>query len=246
MNNNQTIEKLKTMRLGAMAQLHLQHVNDNRLGGMTCDEYLAVLTDHQWEERENKKVERLLKQASFRQNANLANIDYSPERNLDKNMFARLCTLDFISRREGLIICGASGVGKSYLVQALGHQACLSGYKTFYTVTARIFKRLKLSKVDGTYLKELEKLVKVDLLILDDFGLQAFDNQDRETLMDIIDDRHGQKSTLISSQIPVSAWYEVIGGEGTLADALLDRIVNSSHRIDLKGKSLRNGILKKE
>ena len=246
MNNNQTIEKLKTMRLGAMAQLHLQHVNDNRLGGMTCDEYLAVLTDHQWEERENKKVERLLKQASFRQNANLANIDYSPERNLDKNMFARLCTLDFISRREGLIICGASGVGKSYLVQALGHQACLSGYKTFYTVTARLFKRLKLSKVDGTYLKELEKLVKVDLLILDDFGLQAFDNQDRETLMDIIDDRHGQKSTLISSQIPVSAWYEVIGGEGTLADALLDRIVNSSHRIDLKGKSLRNGILKKE
>ncbi|WP_339700920.1 IS21-like element helper ATPase IstB [Algoriphagus aquimarinus] len=246
MNNNQTIEKLKTMRLGAMAQLHLQHVNDNRLGGMTCDEYLAVLTDHQWEERENKKVDRLLKQASFRQNANLANIDYSPERNLDKNMFARLCTLDFISRREGLIICGASGVGKSYLVQALGHQACLSGYKTFYTVTARLFKRLKLSKVDGTYLKELEKLVKVDLLILDDFGLQAFDNQDRETLMDIIDDRHGQKSTLISSQIPVSAWYEVIGGEGTLADALLDRIVNSSHRIDLKGKSLRNGILKKE
>lgn len=246
MNNNQTIEKLKTMRLGAMAQLHLQHVNDNRLGGMTCDEYLAVLTDHQWEERENKKVERLLKQASFRQNANLANIDYSPERNLDKNMFARLCTLDFISRREGLIICGASGVGKSYLVQALGHQACLSGYKTFYSVTARLFKRLKLSKVDGTYLKELEKLVKVDLLILDDFGLQAFDNQDRETLMDIIDDRHGQKSTLISSQIPVSAWYEVIGGEGTLADALLDRIVNSSHRIDLKGKSLRNGILKKE
>ena len=103
-----------------------------------------------------------------------------------------------------------------------------------------------MSKVDGAYLKELEKLAKAELLILDDFGLQAFDNQDRETLMDIIDDRHNKRSTVISSQIPVSAWYEIIGGEGTIADAILDRIVNSSHRIDLKGESLRKGILKQE
>jgi len=246
MNNNQTIEKLKAMRLDAMAHLHHQHIRDNRLETMTCDEYLALLTDHQWEDRENRKIDRLLKQAGFRQNANLADISYSPDRNLDKNMFARLGTLDFISKKEGLIICGASGVGKSYLAQALGHQACLSGYKTLYAVTSRIFKKLKLCKVDGTYLKELEKLTRTDLLILDDFGLQAFDNQDRETLMDIIDDRHGKKSTIISSQIPVSAWYEIIGGEGTLADAILDRVVNSSHRIDLRGESLRKGILKKE
>ena len=246
MNNNQTIEKLKAMRLGAMAHLHHQHIKDNRLGAMTCDEYLALLTDHQWEDRENRKIDRLLKQACFRQDASLADISYSPERNLDKNMFARLGTLDFISKKEGIIICGASGVGKSYLAQALGHQACLSGYKTLYAVTARIFKKLKLCKVDGTYLKELEKLTRTDLLILDDFGLQAFDNQDRETLMDIIDDRHSRKTTIISSQIPVSAWYEIIGGEGTLADAILDRIVNSSHRIDLRGESLRKGILKKE
>lgn len=246
MNNNQTIEKLKGMRLGAMAQLHLQHVKDNRLGEMTCDEYLALLTDHQWEDRENRKIDRLLKQANFRQNANLADIDYSPGRNLDKNMFARLGTLDFISRKENIIISGASGVGKSYLAQALGHQACLIGHKTLYTNTARIFKKFKLSKVDGTYLKELEKLLKVDLLIFDDFGLQAFDNQARETLMDIIDDRHSKKSTIILSQIPVSAWHGIIGGQGTIADAVLDRIVNSSHRIDLKGKSLRKGILKKE
>ncbi|WP_374166487.1 IS21-like element helper ATPase IstB [Arcticibacter sp. MXS-1] len=244
--NNQTIDKLRSMRLGAMARLHLQHVEQNRLDGMTCDEYLALLTDHQWEDRENNKTERLLKQAAFRQNANLTDINYSAERNLDRNMFARLATLDFISRKENIIICGASGTGKSYLSQALGHQACLSGIKTMYTVTARLFKKLKLSKVDGTYLKELEKLTKMDLLILDDFGLQAFDNQDRETLMDIIDDRHGKKSTVISSQIPVSGWYEIIGGEGTIADAILDRAVNSSHRIDLKGHSLRKGILKQE
>jgi len=244
--NNQTIDKLRSMRLGAMARLHLQYVEQNRFEGMTCDEYLAVLTDHQWEERENSKIDRLLKQASFRQNASIADISYSAERNLDRNMFARLATLDFVSRKENIIICGASGTGKSYLSQALGHQACLSGIKTLYTVTARLFKKLKLSKVDGTYLKELEKLTKMELLILDDFGLQAFDNQDREALMDIIDDRHGKKSTIISSQIPVSAWYEIIGGEGTIADAILDRIVNSSHRIDLKGDSLRKGILKQE
>lgn len=244
--NNQTIEKLRSLRLGAMASLHLQHVQQNSFAEMTCDEYLSLLTDHQWEDRENAKIERLLKQAAFRQQASLADISYSGDRNLDRNMFARLATLDFISRKENIIICGASGTGKSYLCQALGHQACMVGTRTLYTITARIFKKLRLSKVDGTYIKELEKLTKVELLILDDFGLQAFDSQDRETLMDIIDDRHGKTSTIISSQIPVSAWYEVIGGEGTIADAILDRIVNSSHRIDLKGQSLRKGILKQE
>lgn len=244
--NNQTIEKLRNMRLGAMARLHQSYVEQNRLEGVTCDEYLALLTDHQWEERENSKIDRLLKLAAFRQDASLADICYTPERNLDKNVFARLATLDFMQRKENVVICGASGTGKSYLSQALGHQACMSGMKTLYAVTARLFKRLKLCKVDGTYIKEIEKLGRTELLILDDFGLQAFDGQDRETLMDIIDDRHGKKSTIISSQIPVSAWYDIIGGEGTIADAILDRIINSSHRIDLKGESLRKGILKQE
>jgi len=245
MNNNQTIEKLKQMRLGAMAELHAAHLKDNRTNKSTADEYLALLTDHQWEDRQNRKIERLLKLAGFKQPANLADIDYVQNRNLDRNMFERLATLDFISRKENIIITGASGVGKSYLGQALGHQACMMQYKTIYSNTARLLKKLKLSKVDGTYLKELGRLLKADLLILDDFGLQSFDNHAREALMDIIDDRHNKTSTIIASQIPVSAWYDIIG-EGTIADAILDRIVNSSHRIDLKGESLRKGILKKE
>lgn len=245
MNNNQTVEKLKQMRLGAMAQLHLQHVKNNQLNDITADEYLALLTDHEWEDRENRKIDRLFKQANFRQNASLAEVNFNSSRNLDKNMFVRLGSLDFISRRENVILTGASGVGKSYLAQALGHQACLMGYKTVYSNTARLFKKFKLSKVDGTYLKELNKLLKADLLFLDDFGLQAFDNHARETLMDIIDDRYNKTSTILSSQIPVSAWYDIIG-EGTIADAILDRIVNSSHRIDLKGESLRKGVLKNE
>ena len=243
MNNEQTIEKLKQMRLTAMAQLHLQYVRDNGVADITADEYLAMLTDHQWEDRQNRKIQRLLKQAGFAQSANLAEVNYAQERNLDKNMFARLGTLDFMARKENIILTGASGTGKSYLAQALGHQACMMEHRAIYANTARLFKRLKLCKVDGTYLKELDKILKTDLLILDDFGLQSFDNHAREALMDIIDDRYNKASTIIASQIPVSAWYDIIG-ESTIADAILDRIVNSSHRLDLKGESLRKGILK--
>jgi DNA replication protein DnaC len=245
MNNNQTIEKLKQMRLGAMAELHLQYVKNNQLNDSTPDEYLALLTDHEWENRQNQKIDRLIKLASFRQKASIEEVSYSEARNLDKNMFNRLATLDFMARKENVIITGASGVGKSYLAQALGHQACLMGNRVVYSNTARLFTRLKLSKVDGTYIKELQKLQRVDLLILDDFGLQAFDNHAREALMDIIEDRFNKMSTIVSSQIPVSVWYDIIG-EGTIADAILDRLVNSSHRIDLKGESLRKGILKNE
>lgn len=245
MNKNQTIEKLKSMRLNPMANRHQHYVQNNLYNDITPDEYLAILVDHEWEERQNNKVQRLIKQAGFRQKASIADVDFTTARNFEKNMFNRLSSLDFISKNENLILTGASGLGKSYLAQALGYQACLSGLRTQYFLTARLFSRLKLAKVDGTYHKELAKLMKVDLLILDDFGLQAFDNHAREALMDIIEDRFNNKSTIVSSQIPVSAWYEIIG-EGTIADAILDRLVNSSHRIDLKGESLRKTILKTE
>jgi len=243
MNKNQTIEKMKSMRLNAMASMYGHHLQNNLHNDSTPDEYISLLTDHEWEDRENRKIQRLLKQAAFRQNATIVNVDYASVRNLDKNMFKRLSALDFISKKENIILTGASGVGKSYLTQALGHQACIMGLKTQYYITARLFNRLKLAKVDGTYDKELKKLMKLDLLILDDFGLQAFDIHAREALMDIIEDRFSNHSTIVSSQIPVSTWYDIIG-EGTIADAILDRLVNSSHRIDLKGESLRKSILK--
>ena len=170
MNNNQTIERLKQMRLGAMAQVHLQQLQTNNNTDYTLDEYLALLTDSEWEDRQNKKTQRLLQRAGFRQQATLAEIDYSTARNLDKNMFSRLSTLDFMTKKENLILTGSSGVGKSYLAQALGHQACIMGHKVLYTNTARLFSRLKLAKVDGTYLKELKRLNNTDLIILDDFG----------------------------------------------------------------------------
>lgn len=245
MNNNQTVEKLRKMRINAMADLHQQTVRNNQLDNTTADEYIGLLTDHEWEDRQHKKINRLQKQARFKEKSSIADISYTENRNLDKNMFERLATLDFMKKDENIIITGPSGVGKSFIAQALGNQACLTGYKVLYANTARYFTKLKLAKVDGTYMKELQKLLKVDLVILDDFGLQAFDNHAREALIDIVDDRHKNKSTIVSSQIPVSAWYDIIG-EGTIADAILDRLVNSSHRIDLKGESLRKSILKHE
>lgn len=238
MNNTQTCEKLRAMRLQAMAELHEQHLASSQHTSMTTYEYMALLTDHQWEARQQQKTSRLLKQAHFKQRTTLEDINHSQQRNLDKNMFHRLATLGFITKKENLIITGPSGLGKSFMSQALGHQACMMEYKVLYQNTGRMLKKLKLAKVDGTYLKELKKINQVNLLILDDFGLQSMDNHARETILDIIDERYQQNSTIIASQIPVSAWYDIIG-EGTIADAILDRIVNSSHRIDLKGESMR-------
>ncbi|MEQ9303460.1 MAG: IS21-like element helper ATPase IstB [Marinoscillum sp.] len=243
MNNNQTIEKLIGMRLFAMAELHRQNLANNAHQKATIDEYLALLTDCEWEDRENRKTKRLMLKAGFKQQANMEEMIFSETRNLDKNMFDRLSTLQFVDQKENIIITGPSGVGKSYLSQALGRLACLRSYTTLYHVTGRLLNKLKLSKVDGTYIKELKKITSAKLLLLDDFGLQAIDNQSREILLDIVDDRYGQASTIISSQIPVSAWYDVIG-ESTIADAILDRLVNSSHRINLTGESLRKGMIK--
>lgn len=243
MNKNQTIEKMRNMRLYAMAGMYQHHLQNNLYSDSTPDEYISLLTDHEWEERQNAKTQRLIKQAGFRQKASIMDVDFISARNLDKNMFNRLSLLDFIQKKENIILTGASGVGKSYLAQALGHQACLMGLKTQYHITARLFNKLKLAKVDGTYNKELKKLMKTDLLILDDFGLQSFDNHTRNALMDIIEDRFSTKSTIVSSQMPVSTWYDIIG-EGTIADAILDRLVNSSHRIDLKGESMRKNIIR--
>lgn len=243
MNNSQTVEKLKQMRLFAMAELYGQSLKNNQFTDLTSDELISMLIDHEWEDRQQKKLARLTAQASFKQKASISEISFAQTRNLDKNMFNRLATMDFMKKAENIIITGPSGVGKSFLAQALGNQACLLENKVTYTNTSRYFNKLKLAKVDGTYLKELQKLKKINLLILDDFGLQAFDNHAREALMDIIEERHNSSSTIVSSQLPVSTWYDVIG-EGTIADAILDRLINSSHRIDLKGESMRKGILK--
>jgi len=243
MNNQHTIEKMKQMRLGGMAQMHHTNSTNNLNQDYTIDQYVAMLIDQEWEARQNRKIENLIKGARFRFPATIRDVDYSVNRQLDKNTFQRLATLDFVRNRENLIITGATGTGKSYLAQALGHQACMLLIKTKYYNTARLMEHFKLARLEGNYTKSLKDIEKTDLLILDDFGLNAFDNQARQALMDVIEAIYDRRSVIISSQVPVSTWHDLIG-EGTIADAILDRVVHSSHRIQLKGESLRKNKLK--
>ena len=212
--------------------------------GYTNDELVAYLVQCEWDDRHNRRIERLTKSARFRYTAVMEAIDYRPSRQLDKNLVRRLGSCGFIQKRENILITGSTGVGKSYLASAIGHQACSMGRKVMYFNTAKLFTMLKTSKADGSYHKLINKLEKQDLLILDDFGLKPLDNINRHALMEIIEDRHGKKSTIIASQLPVSKWHDIIG-EKTLADAILDRLVHTAHRIDIKGESMRRKLKNK-
>ena len=235
---HQTIDKMKQLRLHQMANIHHQRITGDLHQDYSVDEYTNLLIDQEWEDRQNRKMERLIQSAKFKVSASISQIDYKANRGLDRDVVNKLALLGFIKHKQNVILTGPAGVGKSFIAQALGYQACIQGLKTRYQNTARFLAILKFAKIDGTYLKHLARLNKINLLILDDFGLQQLDNVEREVLMDLIEDRHDRSSTMIASQIPISKWYDVIG-EGTIADAILDRIVHSAHRICLKGESLR-------
>jgi len=238
MDIHATLEKLKQMKLYGFEQAYRQAYENGQQQSFTTDQLIAHLVDAEYDDRYNKKLARLLKAARLKQNANLSQIDYKPERNLDKNQLLRLQTCDWIQKNRDILITGPTGAGKSFIACALGFQACVNEYKTLYVTANKLFDRLIYAKADGTYLKELSKIEKMDLLILDDFCLKPIDARSRSILLDIIDDRHSKKSTIIISQLPVKKWHEIIG-EPTIADAIMDRLVNGSYRIDLKGESMR-------
>ena len=236
--NSTVLNKMSHMKLHGMLRSYQTMLDSNQHHDLTHDELINILIQSEWEERENKKISRHLRLAKFRYGASIEEINFTTSRGLDKTQVMRLADADFITRKENILITGPTGVGKSFLGSALGHQACQSGHKTLYFNTQKLFSRLKMLKADGSYSRELSRIEKYDLLILDDFGLAPLDNVARMFLLEIIEDRHGRKSTIISSQLPVSKWYEVIG-ESTVADAILDRMVHTAHRIELKGESLR-------
>jgi DNA replication protein DnaC len=244
MNTQSTIEKMKQMRLNGMTELYHRVLKDNLYRDYTQDEFIGLLVDTEWENRENMKIKNLVKNAGFKMQSSSFNVDYTSQRNLDKNVFERLLSLQFVKQSENIIITGPTGVGKSYLAQVVGQIACQQSMKSLYINAGKLTERIKMAKLDGTYIKLLKRLQQPDLLIIDDFGLHPFDQNTRQALMDIIEDRYDRVSTIITSQIPVSNWHETIG-EGTIADAILDRLVYSSHRIELSGESLRKNKLLK-
>nr|WP_321358826.1 IS21-like element helper ATPase IstB [uncultured Draconibacterium sp.] len=163
---------------------------------------------------------------------------YEHAKNIDRTKLLRLAECDFIDKNENVLISGSTGAGKSYIATALGYQACIEGYRVLYFNATKLFSKLKMAKADGSYLKELAKMARHQLIILDDFGLQPLDSQNRIALLELIEDRHNRGSMIVTSQLPVSKWYEIMG-EKTIADAILDRLIHQSYRIELMGESMR-------
>lgn len=238
MNNQATLEKMKLLKLNGMYQSFNNSIENGLTNDFTCDEMIAHLIDAECDDRHNRRISMLVKLARFRYQALISEIKYSQERNLNKNQILRFSDLNWLKKGENIVISGATGTGKSFLSCAIGNHVCMNGMKVLYNNSNKLFYDLKLSKTCGNYHKQLKSLFKKDLIIIDDFGLEILDKDSRMMLLEMLEDRLEKKSIIITSQLPVTNWYDVIGDK-TIADAICDRILSSSHRIELGGESLR-------
>lgn len=239
----QTLDKLKELKLFGMIQGLKRQEESKEYKKMDFEERVSLLVDQEYLDRENRRVRSRIRQAKMRQQACIEDIDFRARRNLNKTQFMSLSKCNWIKDHHNLIITGPTGVGKSYLSCALGHKTCLEGYKTLYVRLPRFLSELGVSRGDGSYLKLMRSLTKVDLLILDDWGLSKLTDDQRKDFLEVMEDRYELRSTIITSQLPVSNWHEVIG-ESTVADAILDRLIHNSYRIELTGESMRKNKIK--
>lgn len=235
---NQIETQMNKLRLLGMLRSWTALQETRKLHELSLTDGMELLLQAEEQERDNRRFKRLEYQAGFRYKASMEEIRADPARGIDKTLMATLATGDYISKGESVLITGATGCGKSFLASALGHQACVQGFKVAYFNTQKLMLKTKMARLEGTIYKFFEKLSKTTLLILDDFGLMHLEKQQQMDFMEMIEDRHGKASTIIASQLPVASWYDVIGEE-TIADAILDRLVHSSYRIEIKGESLR-------
>jgi DNA replication protein DnaC len=233
-----TLDKLKAMRFTGMARALEEQMEMAEIDSLSFEERLGLLIDREMTVRENRRLTTRLKKAKLRQNAAVEDIDYRHPRGLDRALMAKLSSCQWISQYLNILITGPTGCGKTYIACALAHKACREGYTAHYTRLPRLLQELHIAKGDGRYGKLLAGFAKTHLLILDDWGLAKLTDEQRHDLLEILEDRHGLRSTVVAAQLPVDNWHEIIG-DPTLADAIMDRLIHNAYKINLKGESMR-------
>ncbi len=242
MLNHPTLDKLKTLNLQGMLEGLQDQTQQSAIESLGFEERLGLLVDREITHRLDRRLKNRLHQAKLKQNACLEDVNYQANRGLDKALLQSLQDCKWIKNHLNILITGPTGVGKSWIACALAHQACRAGYTAIYQRIPRLFQELPLAKGDGSYSKRLNRLGKTDVLLLDDWGLSKLTAEQRRDLLEILEDRHGSRSTIVTSQLPLDQWHNSVG-DATLADAIMDRLVHNAYKIKLEGESLRKNKL---
>ncbi|ABM18082.1 MULTISPECIES: IS21-like element ISSpu5 family helper ATPase IstB [Marinobacter] len=233
-----TLDKLHALKLTGMAAALADQSATPDITDLSFEERLGLLVDREMTERDNRRMSSRLRRAKLRHAAILEDIDYRNSRGLDKGLVQSLASCQWVKEHLNVLITGPTGVGKTWLACALAHKACREGYTAQYVRLTRLLRELTIAKGDGQYSKLLTSLAKVDVLILDDWGLMKLSAENRRDLLEVLEDRHGRRSTIATSQLPIEEWHGIIG-DATLADAILDRLVHNAYKINLRGESMR-------
>jgi DNA replication protein DnaC len=233
-----TLEKVRSLKLHGMARALEEQLGSSDYQELTFEERLGLLIDREITDRDNRRLKSHIQKAKLRQQACMEDIDYRHHRELDKSLLLSLATCQWLRDHLNVLIVGPTGIGKTFIACALGHKACFEGFKVLYFRASRLFKDLAVARGDGRYDKLIKTMAKASLLIIDDWGLSALSDQEQLDLLEILEDRHGLKSTIITAQLPVEHWHQMMSNP-TIADAILDRLVNSAYKITLKGESMR-------